>query len=1320
MNLKKNLRRILVAVLVLLVTAVIAFFFVVRSRSFHRYVLAKLIEKTAGATGGRVEIGDFAFHWFPLRADIYRLVIHGTEANPAGPLFASDHLGVGLRIISVFESKVDLKELVIDHPVIHLFVDPSGHSNIPRPQGTQEGQAPVNVFDFAIKHFHLQGGELYCNDRQIPLDAELHELEAQARFDRVKAQYNSTLSYRRGRLQLSHLNPLQHDLDARFNASPSGINLDHIKVTTISSRLSAQASVRDYSHPAVEGTYQANISLEELKTILKETSLPVGEVAVNGAARYHYVPGQPFLDGLFLEGHFSSSVLALRMQGVHGEARAARGQYRLEKGNLEATHLEAELLGGRIRGDLRMRRLSGNPESHASGSFSGISLMGLCASLGSKPLEGIPVRGGLEGKAEATWRGALHGLRVRSDAVIAGSAGPASATRSKESTIPLNGELHLDYDDARDILLLTQTRLQTPHTTLLLDGTVSDRSLLNVKASTDDLYELDVLALPVRRTAASTSSPPRLLGVSGTASFTGRMQGTMKEPRFMGQLKAGEFQYQGFSIRALRADFNVSSSQVVFHQGDLETHTQGHIGFDLTAGLRSWSYIPSAPITGQVSLARISIAELESLAKLQYPVTGLLSGDISIRGSLLHPVGQGSVQVVEARLWDQPVHNISLQFQGTGDVVHSTISVGTPAGRATGQITYFPKNQGYEGEIKAPSVRLDQLELVRARHLELKGVLTVSAKGSGTLQSPQLEATMEIPELQIRDQKITGIKAQANMMQERLTLALDSRVAEAYIKVSGTVDLRQGYYTTALLDARDVPLVPFLASYLPIQSRDLRGQAEVHGSLKGPLKDPTRLEAHVEIPTLSIAYQSLQAQNATPIRLDYQNGVVSLQPTKVKGSGIDLQLQATVPLPGPGSINISALGTLDLRLIQIFDPALIGSGEVKLDVAARGDSFHPSIQGGIRVSNGAIQVSNAPLGLERVNGDMRVQNNRLEINHLSGQIGGGSLSARGYVVYRPDVQFHIGLTGNSVRLRYPEGVRAVLGGDLALSGGPNSSELSGQVVVERVSFTKSFDLGTFLNQFSGESPVVSGGGFARNLTLNVSVQTTEELGLESAKLSMQGSANLRVRGTLAEPVVLGRANLTGGELFFLGNRYQIQKGVVDFANRFRTSPVMNLQVTTTVNQYIINLNFVGPVERFRTTYTSDPPLPHVDIINLLVFGKTTATAAATGSTPTFLGAESVLAQGLSSQLSSRVEKFAGISHLSINPLIGGNQRNPGARLAVQQRITKDLLFTFATDVTSTQGEIVQIEYQVSPKWSVTVVRSQTGSIAVDATVRKTF
>jgi hypothetical protein len=57
---------------------------------------------------------------------------------------------------------------------------------------------------------------------------------------------------------------------------------------------------------------------------------------------------------------------------------------------------------------------------------------------------------------------------------------------------------------------------------------------------------------------------------------------------------------------------------------------------------------------------------------------------------------------------------------------------------------------------------------------------------------------------------------------------------------------------------------------------------------------------------------------------------------------------------------------------------------------------------------------------------------------------------------------------------------------------------------------------------------------------------------------------------------------------------------------------------------------------------------------------------------------------------------------------------------MQQLMTKNLLFTFGTDVTSTQGQTIQIEYQFKRKWSVSVVRDQNGGVAVDARMHKKF
>jgi translocation and assembly module TamB len=155
-------------------------------------------------------------------------------------------------------------------------------------------------------------------------------------------------------------------------------------------------------------------------------------------------------------------------------------------------------------------------------------------------------------------------------------------------------------------------------------------------------------------------------------------------------------------------------------------------------------------------------------------------------------------------------------------------------------------------------------------------------------------------------------------------------------------------------------------------------------------------------------------------------------------------------------------------------------------------------------------------------------------------------------------------------------------------------------------------------------------------------------------------------------------------------------------------------VTTTINQFNLTMNFVGPIDRMRTTYTSDPPLAPLDIINLLATGQTTE-AASTGTNP-----ESVVAGQLTSQLSNRVQKLAGISSLTIDPNVGGAQGNGGGRLAVQQRVTKNLFFTFSTDLTSSTGAIVQVEYQATKRFAVSTIRDQNGGYSVEVKLHKRF
>jgi translocation and assembly module TamB len=1287
---------------------------VLNSRAVHQYVLASITAHVQHAVGGRVEIGDFSFHWFPLGVDFDRVAIHGTESDPRTPLLGIDRVAVGLRLGWLGAQKIKLKDVRIDHPVVHLTVDSQRHTNIPERPPRPRGNEPTNIFDLAIGHFVLNKGEIYYNDRYTPLSADVHNLEAQVAFEISTVAYDASFSYRQAHIEFGNLNPFVHDLQARLTTRPSGITLKSLVLRSGSSWFAGQGQMKGYSSPLVEGSYRAAIFLRELARTVKEPSLPEGEFDTEGIVTYRSERGQPLVNRLSVAGTFHSPALAVTLPRARASVRALTGEYHLDQGTLKVRSLRADVLGGHLAGQLSVVHLAENPSARVEASIRDLSLAAAQDATQLQPLSGVRMGGHLDCDLEASWLGRMRDLQVRSDARIAGSMAAEPAPRAGSDVVPLVGTVHLAYDGRRQVLALRNTSLRTSHSSLSLEGDLGDRSKLAVEGRSDDLHELDLLALmfqagavPRTRTA---SHAPQPLGLGGSASLNGTVNGRIQNPEFAGVWSATNFHFRGASLSTVRTNIQLSSSGLALHKGELQSSVQGRANFDVTLGLRNWSFTPQEPIHVRFTADHLSLADVQHIAGLQYPVSGVLSASVTASGSQASPAVQGYVQLTQARAWGQPIQNLTARFQGSGSDIHTTVNLQTPAGSASATLAYYPKEQGYDLEVKFPGIRLAQLQSLQVRHQPITGLLVASATGRGTLKAPHLDATVEVQQLQIGQQKLDGLKAQASIAQQQAAFKIDCNIAGASLKAQGAVNLTGDYEATANMESQVFQLDPLLASFLPQSGNGLHGQAQLRGSLKGPLKNPNRLDAHVEVTSFNLAYQSLQIAATSPIRLDYRDGILILERSELKGTGTDLQLEARMPIKNPESLQGKAMGNVDLHLIQLLNSQWQSSGQINLNIAMQG--ARPEIRGTVRLSNAALNIPNAP-GIEKVSGEFDAAGGRIDVKSLSGQIGGGAFSMRGSASYQPAVQFNLGMTAKGVRLLYPEGVRMLLSGDLNLTGRLDSALLNGQLVVDHLSLTKSFDVGTFTDQFSGPSPPRS--GFTQNMKLNVAVSSGHELGLTSSQLSIQGYANLRVQGTAAEPVIIGRTNLTGGELFFRGRRFQVQHGVIQFVNPVQTQPLVNLSLTTVVNQFNLSMNLVGPPDRLRTTYTSDPPLPPVDIINLLITGHTTTAAQTSPTTP-----QSLLAKQLSGAISSRTQKLTGISSLTIDPQIGGNQGNAASQLAIQQRVTKNLFFTFATDVTTTQGQVIQVEYRITRKYSMSAVRDQTGGYQLEIKAHKVF
>jgi translocation and assembly module TamB len=152
------------------------------------------------------------------------------------------------------------------------------------------------------------------------------------------------------------------------------------------------------------------------------------------------------------------------------------------------------------------------------------------------------------------------------------------------------------------------------------------------------------------------------------------------------------------------------------------------------------------------------------------------------------------------------------------------------------------------------------------------------------------------------------------------------------------------------------------------------------------------------------------------------------------------------------------------------------------------------------------------------------------------------------------------------------------------------------------------------------------------------------------------------------------------------------------------------------------MDFTGPPDRLTVTYRSDPPLPTRDILNLLVAGSPRETSLEVSATQTVpqVGADSLLTQALRSQIGSRLDRLFGAGRFRVDPQISGIGRSTSASVALEQQLSDDLSILYVTDVTSSQQQLIQAEWTISPKLSVVGIRDENGLIGVNFQITLRF
>jgi translocation and assembly module TamB len=339
-----------------------------------------------------------------------------------------------------------------------------------------------------------------------------------------------------------------------------------------------------------------------------------------------------------------------------------------------------------------------------------------------------------------------------------------------------------------------------------------------------------------------------------------------------------------------------------------------------------------------------------------------------------------------------------------------------------------------------------------------------------------------------------------------------------------------------------------------------------------------------------------------------------------------------------------------------------------------------------------------------------------------------------------------------MNLRYPEGLRSTLNAELTLTGTLEAPRLSGNVDVLRATYRTPLDPGAgllgYLSAASGQLGADSGlpsappapTGFPLVFDVRVVANRLPEPIIHLPDATIWVSADLLFSGTVDRPQLVGGVTIDQGELFFSGNRYIVQRGVVDFlGGGTGFEPYFDVELVTRVRipgqTYQVDLRVTGTQDSFVPTLTSDPPLSSdMDILGLM-FGelpdlgqveqRSLQSPQQAQAMLLRTAAAQVLASPITSKVQGVVQQAVPIDTIAITPLLGDEatlqQLNPTARITLGKRISPRVFLTYSRALnTSAEYEVILLEYDQNDRLSWVLSRNEDRTFALDFRIRYVF
>ena len=267
------------------------------------------------------------------------------------------------------------------------------------------------------------------------------------------------------------------------------------------------------------------------------------------------------------------------------------------------------------------------------------------------------------------WSGALAGP-VEIGGTLARRATDFRGARQLDLTrgtggVPVSGRLDIAYDQRTQRIELGKSHVETAASRLNFDGTLGEH--LDVRLESKDLHDL----LACSRDGIHHRAPENLplsLTPGGSALFEGTIDGKPSAAALKGRIALTQFTSEGQSFDRLTANVAADENGVRLQAVAL-AKDQMVLEGSADAGLRNWKLVDASPVSANLKLRGAEIAALLAIAQQKAPVDGLLSGAITVDGTLGKPRASMQVLVEKPVAYGEKFDRFRAQVRYAEDVL---------------------------------------------------------------------------------------------------------------------------------------------------------------------------------------------------------------------------------------------------------------------------------------------------------------------------------------------------------------------------------------------------------------------------------------------------------------------------------------------------------------------------------------------------------------------------------------------------------------------------------------------------------------------------